>query len=236
MRQLVERLGRRGLRAALKMVFWLRYRQRHAWLSLERLAELQLVVPPEVFNPALFGSSSMLANYLRRELSSAGGTALDLGCGSGLLGLTLARAGWQVTATDINPQAVWISAVNARLNGLMAQHTALEGSLYEPVAGRRFDLIVMNPPYYAGQPMTLIERAFKAGPGLEVLTAMLIEVGRHLTPSGQALAVVSSTIELGPILRQVEEAGLTWRVVARRRYWAEWHLIYQLQPVASHDG
>lgn len=231
----VHRAGRRFLRESLKLLFWLRYRRRHAHTCLERINGLALLVPAEVFNPNLFGSSLFLANYLRQNLPPPGSSALDLGCGSGLLGLELARAGVQVVATDINPQAVWASSVNARLNGCEANYLACQGSLYEPTAslGQKFDLIVMNPPYYASAPRTLLDHAFQAGPGLETLAAMLVGAADYLAPGGRALAVVSSTIPLAPILRRVEEAGLSWRVVARRRYWAEWHLIYELRPLSK---
>ncbi len=226
---LMSRVGRRILRTSLKGVFWLRYRRRHARLCLEKIDGLRLLVPPEVFNPALFGSSFFLARYLRQQPPAPGNTALDLGCGSGLLGLVLARAGAKVIATDINPEAVWASTTNAHLNGCDDRHEARQGSLYAPVSDRQFDLIVMNPPYYAHTPGAALEHAFMAGPGLETLVGMLAGAAAHLKPGGRALAVVSSTIPLEAALQQVEQAGLDWRIVARRRYWAEWHLIYELR-------
>lgn len=217
------------LQRSLKLWFLVRYRQRHARLCLERVNGLTLVIPPEVFNPALFGSSFFLAKYLRRHPPQAGSLALDLGCGSGLLGLELARAGARVIATDINPQAAWVAGVNAHLNGLSECHETRQGSLYEPVAGEKFDLIVMNPPYYAHHPKNPLEQAFMAGPQLETLTGMIVGIAGHLETGGQALAVVSSTIPLAPSLEAATKAGLKWQVVARQRYWAEWHLIYEFK-------
>lgn len=211
------------------MWFGVRYRNRHARLCLERINGLALVIPPEVFNPALFGSSFFLAKYLRQHPPQAGSLALDLGCGSGLLGLEMARAGARVIATDINPQAAWVAGVNAHLNGLSECHETRQGSLYEPVAGEKFDLIVMNPPYYAHHPQNPLEQAFMAGPQLETLTGMMVGIAGQLKAGGCALAVVSSTIPLAPSLEAAAKVGLNWRVVARRRYWAEWHVIYEFK-------
>ena len=51
-----------------------------------------------------------------------------------------------VTATDINPRALGLTRINAALNGISNVDT-LEGSYFEPVAGKAFDLMVANLPY-----------------------------------------------------------------------------------------
>ncbi len=79
----------------------------------------------------------------------AGGQALDLCTGSGALGVTLAleRPGAQVTATDVSAEALEVARDNAARLGA-ASMTFLGGDLYDRVApGRRFDVIVSNPPY-----------------------------------------------------------------------------------------
>ena len=79
----------------------------------------------------------------------AGGQALDLCTGSGALGVTLAleRPGAQVTATDVSAEALEVARDNAARLGA-AGMTFLGGDLYDRVApGRRFDVIVSNPPY-----------------------------------------------------------------------------------------
>ncbi|MHC4178722.1 MAG: methyltransferase [Planctomycetota bacterium] len=71
---------------------------------------------------------------------------LDLGTGSGVLGLLAASHSEEVIATDSNPRAVAFSRFNARLNGI-DNVSCRTGSLFEPVAEERFDLIVSNPPF-----------------------------------------------------------------------------------------
>jgi len=72
--------------------------------------------------------------------------ALDLGTGCGILALLASAQSERVDATDKNARAVAFAAFNARLNGI-GNVAFATGSLFEPVAGRRFDLIVSNPPY-----------------------------------------------------------------------------------------
>lgn len=74
------------------------------------------------------------------------GAVLDLGCGSGTVALALARSATRVIATDINPRALDIVRLNARLNGLTAIDVR-EGDLFAPVAGEQLALIASQPPF-----------------------------------------------------------------------------------------
>lgn len=74
------------------------------------------------------------------------GSALDLGCGCGVLALLLARVSARVVATDLNPRAVAMTRLNAALNGI-ENISVRHGDLFAPVEGERFDLIVSQPPF-----------------------------------------------------------------------------------------
>lgn len=74
--------------------------------------------------------------------------ALDLGTGCGIQALHLSRHARSITATDLSRRALSFAATTAALND---QHWELrEGSLLEPVAQDRFDLVVCNPPFIVG--------------------------------------------------------------------------------------
>jgi len=72
--------------------------------------------------------------------------ALDLGTGCGIQALLVARRAGTVVATDISARALAFAELNARLNGV-ANIEFRHGSMFEPVAGEAFDLIVSNPPF-----------------------------------------------------------------------------------------
>lgn len=74
---------------------------------------------------------------------------LDLGTGCGVLGFLAARQGGQVLATDMNSRAIQFATFNARLNGISNIEFAT-GSTFEPAGGRKFDLILANPPCVLG--------------------------------------------------------------------------------------
>src|SRR4051794_15711053 len=80
--------------------------------------------------------------------NTGGGTALDLGTGPGVQALHLAASGAQVTGTDTSRRALQMAALTAALSDVALE--LVEGDLFEPVAGRRFDRIVANPPFVIG--------------------------------------------------------------------------------------
>jgi SAM-dependent methyltransferase len=90
------------------------------------------------------GSSTLtLANItVRKEC----GNALDLGCGCGYHALLAASHSGRVYASDINERALKFARFNAALNGF-DNIECVNGSLFEPFAGIKFDLIVTNPPF-----------------------------------------------------------------------------------------
>ena len=76
--------------------------------------------------------------------------ALDLGTGCGVQALHLARHAASVTATDLNPRAIELARLTTSINAVKVDLRL--GSLYQPVAGERFDLITSNPPYVMSPP------------------------------------------------------------------------------------
>jgi release factor glutamine methyltransferase len=121
--------------------------------------------------------------------------ALDLAAGSGAIALALAseRPGCRVTATDVSATAVASTRANAARLGLSDRVEVLHGAWFEPVAGRRFDLIVSNPPYIATDDPrveTAVRRyeppeaLFSGATGLEALQIITAAAPRQLVQGG----------------------------------------------------
>jgi predicted RNA methylase len=89
-------------------------------------------------------TSKFLGRFAVRSHSRA---TLDLGTGSGILSLGAARHSDEVVATDITERAATFARFNARLNGV-ENIEVLVGDCFAPVAGRTFDLILSNPPFF----------------------------------------------------------------------------------------
>ena len=98
------------------------------------------------------GSLAFLKVLLPLDL---GKNILDLGCGYGTIGLTLAKAHEEVRVTlaDINSRAVALCMRNAELLNLSRRVTILQSDIYEKIEGP-YDSIVVNPPIRAGKAVT----------------------------------------------------------------------------------
>jgi len=81
------------------------------------------------------------------------GIVLDVGCGYGVIGITIAKLNpyLKVYMTDVNPLAVKVARENARLNNVEDRVIILQGDRYQPVQGLKFKAIYSNPPLSAGR-------------------------------------------------------------------------------------
>jgi len=162
----------------------------------------------------------MLGEVMRRELTP-GASVLDLCTGSGMLAVMAARHGaGEVVAVDISRAAMVSVALNAFVNRVRVR--AVHGDLFEPVHGRRFDLIVSNPPYLPGDvdalPRRGLARATEGGrDGRAFLDRICREAGGHLTRGGSLLLVHSTVCGEHQTLRALCEHGLEATVALRRR-------------------
>ncbi|BEP14937.1 methyltransferase [Acidothermaceae bacterium B102] len=127
------------------------------------------------------GASVTLAQATVR---SPVGTALDLGTGSGVQALHLSDHAAAVAATDRNPRALHLAAMTGALSGVRGWEL-LEGDLFAPVAGRRFDLVVSNPPFVVAPEGRFLYRD-SGLPGDEVCRRIVAEVPGYLNPGGTA--------------------------------------------------
>jgi methylase of polypeptide subunit release factors len=117
------------------------------------------------------------------------GSALDLGTGAGFQAMMAGRHARRVCGTDTNPRALNLARFNAALNGI-GNVAYLPGSFYEPVAGRRFDLVVSNPPFVISPESKYIYRDGGLE-GDEVSRRVVCGVGDHLEPEGFAVFMVN---------------------------------------------
>jgi release factor glutamine methyltransferase len=124
------------------------------------------------------------------------GDALDLCTGSGCVAIAFARSRptWSVTAVDISSDALAVATGNAHRTGAIRNLRLLQGSLFTPVAGQRFDLVTANPPYIpsaeiAGLPIDVQgfepHLALDGGAdGLDLVREIAERARGHLKPSG----------------------------------------------------
>jgi release factor glutamine methyltransferase len=109
---------------------------------------LEFRVTPDVLIPRP-DTEALVDAALEKLAKGAHPDVLDLGTGSGCVALTIAheRPAARVTAVDVSAAALVVARENAATMGVNAEF--VQGAWFEALEGRRFDLIVSNPPYVA---------------------------------------------------------------------------------------
>jgi ribosomal protein L3 glutamine methyltransferase len=128
-------------------------------------------------------------------------SVLDLCTGSGCLAILASRnfPNARVDAVDLSGDALEVAARNVADFGLQDRVMLHRGDLFGPVSGKRYDLIISNPPYVDAEGMAALPRECRAEPklafdggadGLDVIRRILREARRHLTPEGGLLCEI----------------------------------------------
>ena len=109
--------------------------------------------------------------------------ALDLGTGCGVQAFHLATHAREVVGTDISERCLQLASFNAAMNQVVLD--LRHGSLFDPVGGERFDLIVSNPPFVIGSPSGARHDYRDGGMAGDAVCASVVRgAPRHLAESG----------------------------------------------------
>lgn len=141
------------------------------------------------------GESASLMDPLTVE------SVLDICTGSGCLAILAARhfPNATVDAVDISRDALAVAARNVADHGLEDRIALHRGDLFAPLAGKRYDLIISNPPYVDAEGMAALPPECRAEPklafdggadGLDIVRRVVEQAGEYLTPEGGLLCEI----------------------------------------------
>jgi ribosomal protein L3 glutamine methyltransferase len=128
----------------------------------------------------------------------------DLGTGSGCIALATALAlpRARVDAVDIRPDALAVARINRAALGLTRRVRLVESDFFEGLAGRRYDIIVSNPPYVGAAEIRRLPPEYGHEPvgalhsgrdGMDAVRVLLRDAPRHLTEDGVLIVEVGNT-------------------------------------------
>lgn len=175
---------------------------------------LRFVVSPAVLVPR--PETELLVDWSLAVLRASEAVPIvDLGTGSGAIAVTLARRrpDLHITATDIDLAALQVAQLNAQQLG--ASIECLHGSWWQPVAGRRFQLAVSNPPYIDANDHHLPKLRHEprhaltpGGDGLAALRQIVCGAPAHLQP-GSWLLLEHGHDQGAAVRALLDDAGFT---------------------------
>ena len=129
---------------------------------------------------------------------------LDLCTGSGCIAVATALhlGDVRVVASDISASALAVAARNVRRHGVEDRVELIRSDLFEALSGRRFDLIVANPPYVPAAGVADLPTEYRAEPGLglasghdglDAVLQILLDAPRHLGEDGVLICEVGES-------------------------------------------
>ena len=160
---------------------------------------LPFLVGPEALIPRQ-DTETLCEAALRWLKTRPGAFVLDLCCGSGCIGVSLAKlSGAKVAFADVSPDALALARRNARKNGV--DGVFYESDLFARVSGA-FDLIVCNPPYLTAAEMASRQKELTFEPalalfggedGLDFYRRLAAEWEKHVAPGGLLLLEIGAS-------------------------------------------
>ena len=129
---------------------------------------------------------------------------LDIGTGSGCIAVACALAFPDaiVDAADVSQDALAVTAINIERYQLQSRVQAVQSDVFSALTGRRYDLIVSNPPYVSHAEMAELPEEYRREPelglragndGLDIVRRILSQAEAHLTPHGVLVVEVGDS-------------------------------------------
>lgn len=187
---------------------------------------INVKIMPGVFHPGFFFSTKLLIKYISKY-NLKDKTFLELGAGSGLISIYCAMQNAMVTATDINPTAIKNIIKNAELNNVKLD--VIESDMFDRIEIRKFDYIIINPPYFPKNPKNEEELAWFCGNDFQYFKKFFSQLKDYKTEATIVLMILSEDCDLQQITSIANENHFSMNIVFQKKVFREANYIYTIK-------
>ncbi|HMI07934.1 MAG TPA: methyltransferase [Flavobacterium sp.] len=200
--------------------FYLKKRRKYTYKN------ISVWVEPTVFPPFITISTKLLLQFIE-TLALKDKKFLELGCGCGIISILAAQKGAAVTATDINVIALEALEKNASSNTVSIE--IVHSDLFENLAEKSFDVMVINPPYYPKTPHSVAENAWFCGENFEYFEALFAQLPKFTTSENEIYMILSENCELQKIKAIALKNEMAFELVLEKKVASETNYIFRIR-------
>jgi methylase of polypeptide subunit release factors len=206
-----------------------KFLDRHKKAGVYEVGGLKFTCPSGIYQPHEFGSTRFAIRGLFAELPNLGKRVLELGTGSGAVGICLAATGLDVTLLDIDHVAVECAKQNAAANNIDV--SVFQSDLFAAVDEQKYDVIFFNIPLQ-DKPIEDPLEIISCDHGGELFTRFLNEAPNYLLPNGQVCVSIGNIGNRTAILKALENYDDT---IMYAEYYAStgaWRWLLSARPLS----
>jgi release factor glutamine methyltransferase len=204
------------------------------YLKKERISVVKgfkLLVKPTVFHPRYFFSSIFLFDFVS-NLKLADRQFLEIGSGSGLISLLAYQKRAIVTCCDINTVAVDCTIQNFKMNfgSDTSKFSVFKSDLFDHIPQSKYNVIVINPPYFFEEVKTDQQQAWNCGKNGEYFVKLFSRLNKCIYDDSEVYMVLADNCEIDRIEAIAKSQEFLFELIVQKKIKWETNFIFKIKP------
>ncbi|MBI3520058.1 MAG: methyltransferase [Bacteroidetes bacterium] len=193
----------------------------------------RLLVKPTVFHPDYFFSSRFLFDFIS-TLELKDKQFLEIGCGSGFVSLKAYQKQAVVTVLDINDKAIECTLHNFKENfGVTLPNLRVfQSDILDALPSGKFDIIVINPPYFFDEILTNDQLAWNCGKNGEFFIKLFSSLHRVIHANTLLYMVLADNCEIERIKKIAETYRFSMELTVQKKIKWETNFIFKITTIS----
>ena len=190
-----------------------------------------LTIRPTVFHPKFFFSSTYLFDFIT-TLNLTNKQFFEIGCGSGLISLLAYQKKAIVTCSDINDTAIDCTRLNFNKNFKDSTHASIiKSDLLDSIPPNKFDIIVINPPYFFDDIKSNEQLAWNCGKNGEYFVKLFSQLKAFVHENSLVYMVLADNCEIQRIKDLAKLHQFTFELIVQKKIKWETNFIFKITTI-----